>query len=307
MADTHHPSADQVAALIEGGLPAAEATRVESHVVRCRACLAAYGDALRIRRELRRGRGRRRGKSDLRDLVLASVPGDGGTNAAPSTRLEASAPRPRRSRVGVWPAAAACLAVAVISAAWWLAVGDRGGARDELWSPVLLAAVQQSSGDGMILPGQARQLLPERPKRRSAGDTQAVDAALAEMATGNRDSASVPLVVALLAAGRLDMARLQIQAARRRGADDPEWLQLAAIVAYRRSDLEEAEALLSRSIEKDPGSEEARFNLGLVRVALGDTTGAREMFAGLLSPDDGSLVVERAKQELASLGPATAR
>ena len=297
-----HPDPEQLAAWIEGGLPAAEASRVERHVLRCRQCLTAYADLLAFRRE---APGHACVGEDDGGLLAAALGDRGEQDRRATEHATASTRRPGRPRLRVTWAAAAALAVAFFGG-WWMVVGGppgagSDGAAGETWLAAAASAVLDASRDGLILPGQARHAYPDRPTLRSSRADSgefAGDGALPNDPPAVHTEQAVLHASGLLAAGQHDMARLVIGRALRERPDHPDWLLLAADLAYRGNDLARADSLLSRAFAARPDAPEIRFGLALVRKARGDRAGARELLEGLLQPEDGSLVSVRARREL---------
>lgn len=297
-----HPDPEQLAAWIEGGLAAAEASRVEQHVLSCRQCLTAYADLLVFRREVpaRSGVG-----EDDAELLTAALGGRGDQDRRAAEPTTASRRRPGRPRPRVAWSAAAALAVALVGGWWFVAGGPpragSDGTAGETWLAAAASAVREASRDGLILPGQARRAYPDRPTLRASRADSGVfagDGALHTDPPAAHTEQALLHASGLLAAGQHDMARLVIGRALRERPDHPDWLLLAADLAYRGNDLVRADSLLTRAFAARPDAPEIRFGLGLVRKARGDHASARELLEGLLQPEDGSLVSMRARQEL---------
>lgn len=292
---SRHPTAEQIAALIERGLSAEEKSSVEHHLVRCRACMAAYADGVRLRTTTSLPPDHRDADAQLHALITADVIERTGRLA------EASPRRTGRSRVA-WPAVAA-LVVFLAGGAWYLNSAPPGPDEPAAWAIVIADVAHDASHDGMILPGQARKRHLDRPVVRSAGHRGELDEVLAGVVATGPASGDDRLLLACghLATGDLHTVRLLAIDGLRDEARLASWLVLSAIVAYRDNDLDRAETYLTRALAASPMFEEARFNLGLLRSARGDTLGARALFGGLLADDDDALITVRARRELAAL------
>lgn len=98
--------------------------------------------------------------------------------------------------------------------------------------------------------------------------------------------------------GDLDTARKRFEQARAGGLDSPSLLYNLGVVYYRLSLLDEADAVFLRLLET-PHAPLARYNLGLVHQARGDSETARNWFRQAAAPASPEKIRELARRQLA--------
>jgi len=271
-----HVSEEQLAAFVEGGLPAEEAENLRGHLGSCRLCMAAYADTVRLR-------------GTWRGEVARAEPG-----AIPTARIPAW--RDRRVLV------AACLPLLVAAGAWLALTGTSGPAADH---QAVLALVARASHHGPILPGAGSAAWDPLPINRSGrNDTSSaadMRAALLDLRRSDRDSWAALEIAGHLALDDLRMADIRVERELDEGNEHPDLLLAAGVLRYRQSRLEESRGFLERVLAARPADPVARFNLALVQKESGQEAAAREAFAALAAMDDRPLISHRARLELAGL------
>ncbi len=297
---TTHLDWDELAQLADG-----RATLDEDgwrHLATCRSCFGAYAEAVQVRggmiavpeaftpppeliaagKAIAGGRQPRRGRSPARDKSRPGLPAS-----------------PRLVLAGV--------ALLILLAALLLVPRLRDhGVDPDMVAPIRLALVETSTA-GMILPGAEGSAGFERPVYRSGMpvDAGVLDNSLASLAALYAENESPALaywlVSGYLAAGRLDHAHAFARKALERFHGEAQLLHLQAIVAYRRSELDMAEALLRRLLARNERDATALFNLGLLLNEKGETGEALRLLKKAVG-DDGSLLEMRVQTALDSLG-----
>ena len=301
-----HLGEEQLAALLEDGLRDVEKAAAEDHLLRCRFCMAAYADAVRLRDEWVRSTGFGSVPAELRELGCSRFPGASAPTKGDGLPAH-SHPRPRPAVAPTgdrrrW-LVAAVLPLVMVGLGWLGLSGPRSGADPHPAMAAVLSAVHEASHHGMILPGSGSAAWAPAATFRASGQTRPdLDEALVVLADRPADNAAQLLrAEGLLATGRLDLARLLTANARRELPSDTSWQTLAAVVSYRENDLARAELLLRGVLVAEPGNSEARFNLGLVLAAGDGKSEARRLFSSLADQPGRPLVQQRARLELERL------
>jgi len=172
--------------------------------------------------------------------------------------------------------------------------------------PVLAGAVGRVSGAGFVLPGAELHGGMPTAVYRSGAMPGNVASALARAITVSRErptcaNAAAWSVAGLLAADRLDEARIRAEHAGRRFPRDPRFPLLRAAVAYRESRLEEVEEHLLASLAIEPRGIAARFDLALLLSETGRQAAATEVARALAGDAPGTLPGRRSGELLSSL------
>jgi len=260
-----HLTAEDLAALAGGRLPADVSGELRRHVARCESCMDTFLAAAR---------------------AFPEQPGD---VPVPDTWLQEgeavgvlASETPSASRRGIRVAwlAAAGLAGLAVAIGWALQLGPPSSVGGVDITPIRESLAELSSLDplGMVLPGaeDAAMRAPSTQVRSSPG------AALEEETRRlfgrneehpeDREVASW-LVRAYVAQGRLEGARTSLRDSRARFPEDRTLAVLDAYLRFRTGDLDGAEGDLVEALARDPQDHLARLNLGVllhVRGAGGD-------------------------------------
>jgi tetratricopeptide (TPR) repeat protein len=264
-----HLSREKIARFAGQCCPPAEAREIYAHLIGCRACSRAY--AARV-----------------------------GTGS-PWLRADSGAAaflRPLRWR------RRRSLALALAAGLAWLGIPDSPSpfAPD----PVLAGAVGRVSAAGFVLPGAERHGETETAVYRSGAIPGNVADALVRAIAVSRERprcthAAAWGVAGLLAADRLDEARIRAENAARRFPRDPRFPLLRAAVAYRESRLDEVERHLRASLAIEPRGLAARFDLALLLSETGRPEEAAEVARSIVADAPDTLPARRAEALLASL------
>jgi tetratricopeptide (TPR) repeat protein len=259
---------------------------VEEHLARCRACLAAYVDAVRARAR-----------------VLAETPPAASPELVAAALAVPDGPRRRRT---LWIAAAAVV-VAVAGGGLALVARDRATPRESL-PKVVRAALEEVSARGFVVPGgeagAASAPLVMRSGRPpvAAAIDEAAAAARARYEDGDRSaSAAFAACASLLAAGQLDAARSLAEERLRVEPRDATMRTLLAALAHRDSDLDGCERHLREVLRLRPGDTTARFDLGWVLAERGARDEAKREWEQLLAGQARGPIAERTRRELERL------
>lgn len=308
-----HLSAEQLAALVDGGLEEIETPTVEGHLLHCRTCMAAYADTVRMRDEWVRSPDPRSADAQLRELGYGRFPGlvtaGKGDDPAAHPRVHSHAcqgPAARRRAGrgrGRWLVAAVVPLAFMVGFGWLGLRGHDDALRRDPAHAVVTAAVHQASHHGMLLPGSGRAAWAPTATFRAAGRMNPdLVAALTDLTGRADDDARLLRAEGLLAGGSIDLARLLTDTARREHPGSTVWQMLAAVVAFRENDLARAETLLHGVLAAEPTNVEALFNLGLVYAAGERTEEARRIFRTVAAETDMPLASRRAAVEYERLG-----
>ncbi len=297
-----HLNEEQLAALTEGGLGEVETATLESHLLQCRECMAAYADLIRIRGEWVRGTDLRTADPALRELGYRQLPlsvtphkeeGPAADSSEETARGNSDRSSPR------WLVAA--IVPLLVVGLGWFGLSDTW--QQDPTHPaqrLVSAAVHEASHSGMILPGCGSASWSPGDTFRAAGEIRPdLNEALITLGVQGEDRAAQLLrAEGLLAAGRLDLARLLTDNTLRVLPEDTSWQHLAAVVAFRENNLARAEILLRGVLVTEPQNIEAQFNLGLVLAAGGQNVEARRIFSEVSRSTDYPLAQRRATVEL---------
>jgi uncharacterized membrane-anchored protein len=137
------------------------------------------------------------------------------------------------------------------------------------------ATIASSAGAGLVLPGFENQAAEEGVVLRG-GNSPALRSYVARLeADAQRSGTSADrtylLAVTALAEGRLNVARAHASSGRSLHPDDGRFLIVAAVVAYRESDLQTANELLEEARRQSPDDPVIRKNLAIVTQAIPDS------------------------------------
>ena len=260
-----HLSAAALARIADKGERGADSAEV-AHLARCPACTATFAEVVVFRAQQLAGR------------PEDKVPGEwlAAGHAVVARHAASALPPPRRpdrrwwfTRLGVPLAAAAGLVLLLLHQ-----LQDRVPERVQ---DAVRAAMRQNSQGSLLF---AADVLPESSTARGAG--QDLDPALRELATQvsqhpeSRESAYW-LIGGLLAADRLEEADTYLRRALPQFESDARFHNQAAILAFRRSDLQAAETALRRAAELDGGAVPL-VNLAITLRDQGKPDAARQYF-----------------------------
>jgi len=265
-----HISDGLLAALVDGDVAGEEERLALEHMSRCRACLAAYTDVVRLVGEWRR---------ESRPAVPVA------------RRLETSRWTPTRRFL-----LAACLPLLVAAGAW-LTLTRTGspppvaGTGPDRLGELLVAA----SHSGMVLPGTGDAAWNPPVATRSGAGAPAGDI------DPDAEQDPVRRIAALLTLNQLNLAGFVLKSERDAVAGDPDLLVLSGIYAFRDGRPRDAEQELRRALAADPDDPVARFNLAWVFLQEGRSGEATTLLEGLQAESGHPLVAERARRELAKL------
>ncbi len=282
-----HPPVDTLAAFAEGRLDRERADQTREHLLHCRSCHAAYAEAVRYH-SLWMDRPEAFGADDelirLGDRIAAGESAGEPAREPAGNSGRASAPHPGSGHRWVirFPAAliAGVAAALILIVALQTVPQTRDGAVVSGPSQIgAVAIIQEAIGlmgaRGMVLPRTLPATGRSGPVHRSAspsGRTQLLDAVdeVFTLYEGSDSSANLAgwLVTGQVATGQLGNAWVCAQESRRRHPRDPRFPILAAVIAYRESNLPEAERFLRDALELDPINPAALFNLGFLLVEL---------------------------------------
>jgi tetratricopeptide (TPR) repeat protein len=263
-----HIAPDVLAAMADPAGSGSCDDRIAAHLAACRHCMAVYaefsrahvGHALAAEAApddlVERGKAIASGPRGLEPgRAWQRVPAAGRADPLPAMR------RARRGRlVPALVAGAACAALVVWQGGW---LAPRPAVAPDL-QHAISERLRDDSYAGLVY---TRALVPRARETRgpSAAATGADLTPLTTAFTARPGSAEVAfwLVAAMLAEGRLRDVREYLDLSRARFATDPRFHNLAAILAYKRSELPMAEAELRRAlaIERD-----AAYLVNLARV-----------------------------------------
>lgn len=270
-----HVSEENLAALVEGGLTGEEARLAKAHLTRCRLCMAAYADAVRLRHDWR-------------------------------VETEVSAPTPAwqfGGRRATGMLLAASLSLLVVTGAWFVTTGglDQDPQFGEIHS-----LLERASHRGPMLPGTAGAAWDPLPLTRAGGFDTAGTSDMRKLLKDMQDHPEPESSAAIEIAGYLaldDLAMADIRTRREldAGGNDPDLFLVAGILAYRQSRLADAQSHLHRAVLEQPDDPVALFNFALVLSETGSTGQARAIFEDLAAREDLPLVNHRAQLELVRL------
>ncbi len=299
-----HLTDEQLAALADASMPAADRALLIEHVRSCTSCHESYLDAVRYRAILLADASVFRAPDPMMRLARSiAKSGNVGYDAVERH------PRARSRRWFATPAlAGAAVAVIAIAAVVLWQSGRLGGNRYEpYFSPLQQAAVSASVEGSIVIPGTEDAAATTSSAYRSGfvAPDETIAAALAQLKKAYKDDANPEvahwLISGYLATGDLEQARLFAEDARLRFSDDARFLVLDAIVAYRSEEFDRAERLLQAAIEADPQNGAALLNLALVQYESGQVESARRTLELVRSQFPGSPLEARAETLISDL------
>ncbi|HEY3217114.1 MAG TPA: tetratricopeptide repeat protein [Candidatus Eisenbacteria bacterium] len=297
-----HMNVEDLALLAEGRMGQPASLALHDHLSKCRSCMAAYAEAVRYRAAWLAAPEAFRPSRALVDAGL-QIPSN--RKVGPRDPV-AQASRPRRhDRRTRWMVASAGLAACLAAA---LALGPaRFGLRAGAGAlpPPIRAALETSSARGLVLPRGEAGAVAERPVYRSGGAvslSEEVTRAIQAYERGRRTPAQTYTVGAgLLVSGQLDAARDYVEEGLRRYPRDARLLVLAADIAYRTSELGQAEVSLRTALRSRPGDATIVLDLAIVLAERGRREEAERLLRQVAERHARTPVGARARQELVKL------
>ena len=272
--------------MAEGRADEAVAEQVAGHLAECRSCMAAYADAVRYR-------------SAWLAAPQAFTPS---TTMVREGASVADAPAKGRSPA-LSPWLAPAMAVVVLAAAvgfvvWRLQQAEPGAFR---------AALGRESSRGLVLPGGEHGADREPQVKRGPAVDAELEAAVSRAArryeAGDRSAALAYEVAAgYLLIGNLDAARDYAAEGLKAHPDDQSLAILAAVLAYRNSDLERAEGALRDVLQRSPNEPVATLDLAIVMGERGAHDEARALLEALIAHEPRSPLARRAGRILGPSG-----
>lgn len=280
-----HLGPEDLGLLAEGRLPPATREPAIRHLARCRACMAAYADAVRYR-------------AAWLARPEEFLPADAPPRAAPAAGAPGRFVRTTAPRSSSWLALAAGVAVALV--AWrggWLGGSPRGDVR----VPAAIRAVlDRASTRDLILPGALPRAAGPRYRSGEPADDLDFRVVLGERMSayerGDRGIENTYAVAAgQLAAGHLETARGLLREGLAAHPDAPRLRVLSAVLAYRENRLGDSEAQLIAARRLAPEDPVAAFDLALVLLESGRANEGRTMLERLLASRPPAPIAERAR------------
>lgn len=293
MHGSKHLSTAEIAILVDGNPEGAVPDKRRDHLAMCPECYAAYAEAVRDR--LAHAAGDETAVAPEDWIAAATALGTDAHDRERGRRL--AFPRLRPALIGV-ASVAAMIALVV-----WLWPGAPSGSRAET---ELVAALMASSQAGMILPGGEGAADVQHPVYR--GETAPASAALsaaiddatsAYLTAGSSVDLAVQVIGAEIAIGQIGNAQVMLEHARRRFPADQRLILLEAVIAYRQSDLAQAEELLRQVVAIDSECAAALFNLGFLLSELDRAAEARPYLERARTAGRNTLLAARAERLLA--------
>lgn len=285
-----HVDLEVLAQCAEGTLTEAEARAVREHLVECRSCLAAYGDAVRYRAAW---------LSDLEAFRLQ----DEDRSLVP----ERSAGMRRQGWFTYRSLAlAGGLAAGLVVVSILLSPRSDAPTLGFRLGPATLASIARSSPQGLVLPGAEGRLDGAYPERGAGAGVNSVQlddelrAAIDAYERGTKTAEKGARVVAgFLADGDVAAANDYAREALSAHPDDVPLLVFAAAARTRANDLPGAEHLLRGAIRRAPSDPVVALDLGLVLCMAGHGKEARTWFERAAASEVPA-VATRARREMAS-------
>jgi thioredoxin-like negative regulator of GroEL len=194
--------------------------------------------------------------------------------------------------------------------AWQLWFGGSDAGRVDREIPdALRSAVAQASALGMVLPVGEGVSDEEIPRYRAGGASNgdALEGALARLSERYErrisDDREVVcwLIAGYIASGKIATARAYVSQARVRYPEDPRLLVLAAVIAYRESDLASAEKHLRAALALDPDDAVAKLDLAILLLDLGNRLEAIEHLEAVRAQHADTMLGRRAMSLLDEL------
>lgn len=278
-----HVPIEMLARLAEGHADEPEAAEVREHLATCRACMAAYADAVRYR------------------AAWIATPQE----FHPERTATDGTTRDRRSTSqGFRQAAlAAGMVIALGGVALLVGRGLLPKSDAEVVPTVIREALEAASANGLVLPGGEAAANLEVPVTRAGAPGRLrhlesqVEEEIRRYEAGDRSSDRTFLVVAgLLGLQELQAAQDYVEEGLERHPDDPRLLILAADIARRGSRLAQAEGHLRHALALEPKSRTASLDLALVLLDMERMDEARVRLGAL--SDGQSEIAARAREEL---------
>jgi hypothetical protein len=169
---------------------------------------------------------------------------------------------------------AGALVPAMVVGLLWLGRGSRSAPDDV--PPEVRTIIARSAGAGLVLPGFERGA-PEDGAALRGSESPALREYVGRLEAGARAEGMSPkraylLAATALAEGRLNAARAHAESGRRLSPDDARFLIVAAVVAYRESDLQGAKQLLEEARRWVPSDPVVRENLEIVIEAIDESS-----------------------------------
>ena len=253
----HHPPPEALAALARSELSNEGRASQAAHLARCRRCMAIYAGF--VEASLESSLSEVRVPSEWKEEALRLQKPTSG-NSRTWTRTRA-----------LTGSVAAALVVVAVTWFFWGRSPERGSIPSSIQTP--LTAQLRADSQGSLL--YDADLAPNpRGVRGSASSEEAATASLPHLLELQDEHPSDPeigywLVSGYLATNQLRNADPFLRENLSRFPQDARFLNLAAILAYKRNNLEEAETLLRRALvmERDPA---ILVNLAIVRGQAGD-------------------------------------
>jgi len=256
-----HLAPEAIAALLENRVTSSERDAARAHLSQCSRCTAVWADFARLRLDDSVNRGGTPVDPEWlrRGLAVATVDGRRGPAAAPARRM--------------WAAVtASAAAAAAIALALWLPARERAPSPARVPEPARSIMTRMLSEDGYGGLLYAPEYLPEPRGTRGRPETNS-DPVLQQFRDefGARlDDPAIAfwLVAGAIAGGELRLADTYLADASHAHPQDVRFENLAAILAYKRGDLADAERRLRTAAARDT-SGVARFNWARVLREMG--------------------------------------
>jgi tetratricopeptide (TPR) repeat protein len=188
-----------------------------------------------------------------------------------------------------------CLGVAYANRASWPAAASafEEAARDaEVAKDARAATYWAQAGNAWLAAGEAA-------KARAALDAALVTGTLKGLALGE---ARLDRARVMVAAGDLDTARSDIDAALEHAAADPLTWLLSATLARRQNDLARARKDIAEALRRSADDASVQLEAGNIAAASGDEAGARTAWTRAIELAPGTPIAEAARGGLAQFG-----
>jgi anti-sigma factor RsiW len=293
-----HIDLEELAQQAEGTLEPSRAAEVRAHLAGCPRCLAAYDEAVRDRAAWL-------GAPDsfespaIWEQAHADVLERADAGRTMIVRSPSSTRKGARTR-WAWTAVAAGLAATL-----WFGIAPMSRRSERLvLPPAIRAAAEDASSRGLVLPGGEAGANANPVAFRNDGVSDVspeITRAIARY-EHDRDSAALHAAcIGLVVNGRLANARDYIQEGLKRDERDPVLQTLAADLAYRESNLDEATKRLRAALELRPHDPIATLDLGIVLAETGETAEAKRLFESVAKGHRGTPLGDRAAREISTL------
>jgi tetratricopeptide (TPR) repeat protein len=295
-----HLTVGEIARAIEGGVGGAD-ERLVAHLRSCSECFDIYQDSamsLGLWMEEAPAYQLQRLAEEMKRYFPASAETRPGR-----IRGSAEAPGARRRylwRTGLATAAAAVVVVAVL----WLGITQLGNTvitRSTIL-PIRTAVETVSMWGPMILPGGESAIgNPTGVFRSGYVETNAeIEASLStlfEAYGGKSASAGIAywLAAGYVSTGQVNLAREVVNDAQKRFPGDPRVQSAAGVIADIDGDLERAEGIFRRLLERNPEDAVTRINLAVVLTEQNKLEDAESVLSEVLARHAGTPLAQRAK------------